>query len=65
VTAFNTLEYIPRDKLDAVLAEISRVAAMRVMITVKLADADVRPVPQTPNARHHSSAHTNSAKGDI
>jgi len=40
VTAFNTLEYIPRDKLDSVLAELVRVAQMRVFITVQLPDMD-------------------------
>ena len=40
MTAFNTLEYIPRDKLDAVLAEVARVARMRVLVTVQLPDFD-------------------------
>lgn len=40
VTAFNTLEYIPRDKLDSVLAELVRVAQMRVFVTVQLPDMD-------------------------
>jgi hypothetical protein len=40
VTAFNMLEYIPKDKLDAVLAELARVARLRVLVAVQLPDFD-------------------------
>ena len=40
MTAFNTLEYVPKDKLDTVLAELARVARLRVLVAVQLPDFD-------------------------
>eukprot|EP00854_Cymbomonas_tetramitiformis_P006936 gene6936-8274_t len=41
VTAFNVLEYIPREKLDAVISELWRVARLRIFISIQLPDFDL------------------------